>query len=479
MRRKVFGEDDLFFEGDKFFNYKGEIVELPTIDDKVRINFFGKYIFVTRDWIHFVSLYRLFIPKRVKEDPSVLVVTKNVSSRAVNSPGSYVCWFREPIEYKDGFRIIARFPNYAVDRSGNVVAVGSDRIISKTPGMYPSCTLRDNLTRRSNGTPIHRLVCFTFNPPADVLKYRERPFVNHIDGDKTNSRSDNLEWVTPLENHRHALETGLIESEEVVVLDIRTNEESVFPSLQKAADFIGRKRLTVQDIKDRVNQKPFKNYFKIQLTRDKKPWVEYNREMFVITETDKVTGESYTYPDMREFRIAYALWNERGRGGLMEMIKLVHKENPNIHITYQEQYKKSLPVQVRELSTGKVYEFESVRDTSRKLGVSFCLVLSAVKKGDGFHNAGYQFRHKTDKPWHDNPRLAGKVRNIYKVFDSRKNETRTYDSERKFAKGEKIPYQRLLQWKRLGKKSFRHFTWTMEQITYEMKYKFKNLKKAS
>ena len=477
MRCEVFGEVDLFLDGDEFFNRKGERITLPSVEDKVRIRFFGKDTLVTRDWIRFVSLYRLFIPKQVKEDPSILVVTRNIGSNSNVSTNRYVCWFREPIPYKDGFRVIARFPNYAVDKSGNVIVIGSDRHLSKTASKYPYCTLHDNVTTNNHTALLHRLVCFTFNPPTNTLAYRKRPFVNHIDGDKTNSRFDNLEWVTNSENYNHALENGFVNSEEVVVLDIRTNEEKEFPSLQKAAEFIGRERLTVQDVRDRLNHKPFKKYFKVQFIKDKKPWNTYNRDMFVITETDKITGETYTYPNMREFRIAYALWNNRGRGGLVEMIKLVHKENPNVLITYQQQYKKSLAVQVREMSTGEVYEFESVRDASRKLEISFCLVLSAVKKGDGYHNAGYQFRHKSDNPWSDNPRLAGKIRNIYKVFDSRKNETRIYDSERKFAREENIPYKKLLILKRMGKNHFKHLKWTMEQVTYEMKHKFKNLEK--
>ena len=52
---------------------------------------------------------------------------------------------------------------------------------------------------------IHRLVAMAFIPNLDNL-----PEVNHKDGNKLNNCVTNLEWVTGLQNIKHAWKTGLI-----------------------------------------------------------------------------------------------------------------------------------------------------------------------------------------------------------------------------------------------------------------------------
>ena len=68
---------------------------------------------------------------------------------------------------------------------------------------YPVINLFVSGARRQ--AYVHRLVALAFLgvPPAPHYE------VNHIDGDKTNARAGNLEWVEPSANVRHAVRTGL------------------------------------------------------------------------------------------------------------------------------------------------------------------------------------------------------------------------------------------------------------------------------
>ena len=123
-------------------------------------------------------------------------------------------------------------PNYSVSNNGDIRNDKTGRLLKfykSTAGYYQVM-----MGRKTSPLYVHRVVAQAFIENKDNL-----PQVDHINGNKTDNRVENLRWVPVLEN---CMSSGHIERIEHRKRKVRaTNGENtmVFPSRNEAAEYFG------------------------------------------------------------------------------------------------------------------------------------------------------------------------------------------------------------------------------------------------
>lgn len=108
---------------------------------------------------------------------------------------------------------------YEIDDDGNIFSLDRDYLSSsgkkcRVKGIKMKqinhdtgyCVIRLSLGGKAKTHRYHRIVA------QSLIENKEnKPFVNHIDGNKRNNHPSNLEWATEKENSSHAVEMGLFD----------------------------------------------------------------------------------------------------------------------------------------------------------------------------------------------------------------------------------------------------------------------------
>ena len=149
-----------------------------------------------------------------------------------------------PIEGEQWAPVAGFFGRYSVSNLGRVRSVWGDGFRIMRPGVRPygyRCAVLSDGARQV-GRYVHRLVALAFVPAVEG-----KPEVNHKDGDASNNRADNLEWVTRRENMEHARDrrggwwvigTGSKYRRRVRAIDPVSGEVTRFASLTEAAAWV-------------------------------------------------------------------------------------------------------------------------------------------------------------------------------------------------------------------------------------------------
>lgn len=119
------------------------------------------------------------------------------------------------------WHVMSENKNYAIMCDGVLTYfknIKKQNLLKQCVGQYPNVCL--SVKHKSHLYKIHILVAkyFIDNP----LNRKE---VNHIDGDKSNYKLNNLEWCSRSENMIHGFKTGLIKSGENHHISELTNSE--------------------------------------------------------------------------------------------------------------------------------------------------------------------------------------------------------------------------------------------------------------
>lgn len=101
---------------------------------------------------------------------------------------------------EEKWRFIEGYSPYEISTLGRLRRIGKILTTPISKIGYQRKYLKD----KKKNLLLHRAIAVAFIPNPLNL-----PQVNHKDGDKSNNKIDNLEWVTASQNIQHCIDTGL------------------------------------------------------------------------------------------------------------------------------------------------------------------------------------------------------------------------------------------------------------------------------
>jgi hypothetical protein len=189
--------------------------------------------------------------------------------------------------------------DYSVSDEGQVRKDSTNYILSQSSQQdYKHVIL--NINGKQKRMRVHRLVA-----EAYIENPFNKPYVNHIDGNRGNNNVKNLEWVTPSENTQHAVRTGLFKSgvaRAVIQYDLDGNEMMTYESASEAARQTGGSQAHITQCCKR--QRETDNDYQWRYADDPNPEVTKVQKRFItgkrVAKCDEDGNILDIYPSFKE-----------------------------------------------------------------------------------------------------------------------------------------------------------------------------------
>jgi len=111
---------------------------------------------------------------------------------------------------------------YQVSNIGNIRNKKSGRILRPFINIHGYVRIPLSKDKKRKNYSVHQLVAKTF-----ISNPNNYDIVNHINGNKTDNRVENLEWCTIEENNNKAFENELRNTKKKEILQYNTNKELI------------------------------------------------------------------------------------------------------------------------------------------------------------------------------------------------------------------------------------------------------------
>ena len=285
---KILGSHGYSISDDRVVtNKEGRVVDLAVSSLHVSITLYNKVYTVTKDWLYYLAYYKICLPQ---EKQNLINVFRFDETRRTKlyMETIYVHTDIPIIFNRDDtiFRLIPRFPNYAIDEAGTkLLDIETNTIVlidrTKMLSGYITVPILDKCHSRTRDLLLHRLVAMAWCENDNIYT---KVLVNHKNGIKTDCRASNLEWATFSENVKHAVTEGLrVDNIRIKTRNVITGDIHVFSSSTDAATFVGRSRVNLLSVSLETN--PFwygtNGIYEVKRSDDKSAWLLDDRTLSI------------------------------------------------------------------------------------------------------------------------------------------------------------------------------------------------------